>query len=116
MEQVAYIKPSPSIKYLFEPRSIAIIGASQNSSKIGYQVIDNIINSGYKGKIFPVNPKGGIILGQIVYKTIEDIDDDIDLATICIPADLVFDAVKELATRNTKFLSIIINESFFSIT
>ena len=53
----------PHIKHLFEPRSIAVIGASTNPSKIGYKVIDNIIASKYTGKIYPVNPRGGEILG-----------------------------------------------------
>lgn len=105
--QMESIKASPSIKFLFEPRSIAIIGASQSQNKIGYQVIDNIVNSGYQGKIYPVNPKGGKILGLSVYKEIMDIEGDIDLATICIPAQYVMEAVVELAKRNTKFLSII---------
>ncbi len=97
----------PSIKYLFEPRSVAIIGCSTNPNKIGYKVLDNIIYSKYHGLIYPVNPKGGEILGQKLYRSIEEIDGDIDLATICIPAKYVFNAVQELATKNCKFLSII---------
>jgi acetyltransferase len=98
---------TPSIKYLFEPRSVAIIGCSNNPNKIGFQVLDNIIYSDYKGKVFPVNPKGGEILGHKVYKRIEDIESDVDLAVICIPARFVFDAVKSCAAKNVKFLSVI---------
>ncbi|MHA2225416.1 MAG: acetate--CoA ligase family protein [Candidatus Hodarchaeales archaeon] len=101
------LKNKPSIKYLFEPRSIAVIGASTNPNKIGYKVVDNIVYSKYPGKIYPVNPKGGEILGQQLYQSIADIDGDIDLATICIPAKYTFDAIKECATKNCKFLSII---------
>jgi len=97
----------PSIKYLFEPRSVAIVGCSTNPNKIGYKVLDNIIYSKYQGKIFPINPKGGELLGHRLYKSIEEVDGDIDLATICIPAKYVFNAVQELATKNCKFLSII---------
>ena len=50
-----------NIKYLFEPRSIAVIGASNDKGKIGNFVISNIIKGGYKNKIFPINPKGGDI-------------------------------------------------------
>jgi len=100
-------KPFPDIKYLFEPRSIAIIGASSNPKKIGYKVVDNIISSGYKGKIYPVNPRGGEILGLKIYKSISEIEGDIDLATICIPAKFVFKAIEELPSKNTKFISII---------
>lgn len=97
----------PSVKYLFEPRSVAIIGCSTNPNKIGYKVLDNIIYSRYPGKIYPVNPRGGEVLNHQLYKSIEEIDGDIDLATICIPAKFVFNAVQELATKNCKFLSII---------
>ncbi|MHA1513538.1 MAG: acetate--CoA ligase family protein [Candidatus Hodarchaeales archaeon] len=100
-------KPFPEIKYLFEPRSVAIIGASSNSQKIGFKVVDNIVASGYSGKIYPVNPKGGEILGCNVYKSIEAIDGDIDLATICVPAKYVFDVIRDCALKNTKFISII---------
>jgi acyl-CoA synthetase (NDP forming) len=82
----------PDIKYLFEPRSVAIIGASHNKNKIGYKIVENIIYSKYPGKIYPVNPKGGEILGFRVYKSLEEIDDEIDLACIAIPAKYTFDA------------------------
>ncbi len=101
------LKEKPSIKYLFEPRSVAIIGCSTNPNKIGYKVLDNIVYSKYQGKVYPVNPKGGEILGHPLFRSIKEIDGDIDLATICIPAKFVFTAVQELATKNCKFLSII---------
>jgi acetyltransferase len=97
----------PPIKYLFEPRSVAIIGASSNPNKIGHQVLDNILYSGYPGKIYPVNPRGGEILGHQVYQKIEDIKSEVDLAVICIPAKYVFEAVKSCAKKYVKFLSII---------
>ncbi|MFH1227733.1 MAG: acetate--CoA ligase family protein [Planctomycetota bacterium] len=95
------------IKYLFEPRSIAIIGASQQEGKIGYKIVENIIASGYKGKVYPVNPKGGRILGIESYKSIEDIKGDVDVATIVIPAELVLESFKGCAAKKVKFLSII---------
>jgi len=48
---------------LLEPRSVAVIGASNNVDKIGYKILKNIIDAGFKGKIFPINPRGGEILG-----------------------------------------------------
>jgi hypothetical protein len=50
---------NPDISYLFEPRGIAIIGASRDQSKIGHKFVQNIAASGYKGKVYPVNPEGG---------------------------------------------------------
>ena len=97
----------PDLRYLFEPRSVAIIGASRNPEKIGYRILSNILHGGYKGKIYPVNVKGGEILGKKVYRSIEEINDDVDLAVISIPAPYVYDAVKSCASANVKFIVII---------
>ncbi len=95
------------IKYLFEPRSVAIIGASHNKNKIGYKIVENIIDSKYSGKVYPVNPKDGEILGLRVYKSLDEIDDEIDVACITIPAKYTFDAVKDCGRKGVKFLVII---------
>ena len=50
---------NPDIQYLFEPRGVAIIGASRDKSKIGHKFVQNISASGYQGRIYPVNPEGG---------------------------------------------------------
>ncbi|MBI4835200.1 MAG: acetate--CoA ligase family protein [Planctomycetes bacterium] len=96
-----------NVKALFEPKSIAIIGASQHKGKIGYKILENIVAGGYKGKIYPINPKGGEILGIKAYKDIEDIPGEIDVATIVLPANLVFESLKGCAAKKVKFLSII---------
>jgi acetate---CoA ligase (ADP-forming) len=95
------------IKSLFEPESIAVIGASQDKKKIGYTVFNNIISGEYKGKVFPVSPKGGEIDGVKIFKDIKDIKDPIDCASIVIPANLVKDAVKSCASQKVKFIQII---------
>ncbi len=98
---------TPDIKYLFEPRAVAVIGASHNKAKIGYKILENIILGGYTGKVYPVNLKGGEIMGLPVYKHIEDINDVIDVAVIVIPHQFVFDAVKSCAAKQVKFLPVI---------
>ena len=98
---------NPDIKYLFEPRGVAIIGASRDQSKIGHKFVRNISLSGYKGKIYPVNPEGGEILGYKVYKNIEEVDDIVDIACIVIPAKYVFDSIKSCAAKRVKFAVII---------
>ena len=69
-----------NIKYLFEPRSIAILGASRDKSKIGYAVFNNILSGGYRGNIYPVNPAGGDIEGVPVLHSILEIGEEIDVA------------------------------------
>jgi acetate---CoA ligase (ADP-forming) len=95
------------IKYLFEPRSIAIIGASQDKKKIGYSIVNNIVSGGYKGKIFPVNSQGGEVLGLKAYRSVEEINEPVDVVSIAIPAKFVFEAVKSCARSKVKYLEII---------
>jgi len=97
----------PDIKYLFEPRSVAIIGASSKEEKVGYKVLRNILASGYEGRIYPVNRSGGQLQGVKTYKSIDEIDGEIDLATIVVPAKFAFDSIKQCVDKGAKFLSII---------
>lgn len=102
------------MKYLFEPRGVAIIGASQTPGKIGYRVVENIVVGGYKGKIYPINPRGGELLGLPVYKRMEDIEGPVDVATITVPAEFVFSAIEECAKKQTKF-AVIITSGFSEV-
>ena len=95
------------IKYLFEPRSVAVVGASSSAGKLGHTVVSNLVSSGYRGKIYPVNPSGGEILKLPVYRDISSISGEIDLAVIVIPAAAVFDAVQRCADKKVKFTAII---------
>ncbi len=64
------------IKLLFEPRSIAVVGASKDPKKIGHTVVKNILAGGYKGKVYPINPAGGDVLGLQAYPDISAIEGD----------------------------------------
>ncbi len=98
---------SSGIQYLFEPRSIAVIGASRDTDKIGYKITNNIISGGYRGHVYPVNPQGGEILGRAVYKSVEDIPGDVDMVSIVIPAKFVVDSVAACARKGVKIAQII---------
>lgn len=95
------------IKDLFEPKSIAIVGVSNKKSKIGYKILYNVISGGYEGNIYPVNPKGGFILKKKVFKSIKDVPEKVDLATIVVSAKYVFPVVKECVDHGVKNVSII---------
>ena len=73
-----------NMRYLFEPQSIAVIGASHDTAKIGYTVFANVVLDGYPHKVYPINPQGGEILGLRVFRGLEEIDEPIDLAHIVI--------------------------------
>lgn len=92
---------------LFRPKSIAVVGASATPGKIGYTVLQNLQESGYKGKIFPINPKADEILGLKVYPTVNDVPDPIDASVIVVPASLVLQAIEECGQKGVKGLIII---------
>lgn len=98
---------------LFNPRSVAVIGASHHEGKIGHTLLRNIILSGYKGKIYPVNPNGGEILGLKVYKSMDEINDEIDLALIVVPANVAVNTVEDVA-KKSKF-AVVITSGFSEI-
>ena len=101
------MKTATTIDTLFEPRSVAVIGASANDAKIGYRIVANIVRAGYCGKLFPINPKGGQLLGNNIYSKLSDVDGPIDLAVIAIPAPHVFNVVRDCASNEVKHLVII---------
>jgi acetyltransferase len=92
---------------LLRPKGIAIVGASATPGKIGHSVVKNLIESGYKGGIYPVNPSTDEILGLKVYKSVLDIPDPVDAAAITIPAKYVLDAAKECGEKGVKGLIVI---------
>jgi acetyltransferase len=95
------------IDVLFNPRSIAVIGASSTRGKLGNDVMRNLVDSGYKGRIYPVNPTGGEILGNKVYRSVTEIAGDIDMAVIVIPAKSVLPVIEECGKKGVKALVVI---------
>lgn len=86
-----------SLDCFFSPQSIAVIGASTNTSKLGYAVVDNLVNGDFLRdgrKVYPINPKADEILGLPAFPVVSDIPDPIDLAVIVIPYPLVPEAMR----------------------
>lgn len=84
---------------LFEPQSIAVVGASERSGSVGRQVLSNITAGGFEGDIYPVNRNYDTIQGLASYDSIGDIDHPIDLAVLAIPARDVPDAMRQCGER-----------------
>ncbi len=96
-----------TITSLFEPRSFAIIGASQNPKKIGHTITRNVIEGGFTGDVYPVNPDGGELLGRKVFTGIGEIKGQVDVASIAVPAKFVVNVVRECAEKGVKHIHII---------
>ena len=95
------------ISFFFNPKSIAVIGASEKEGKVGNTVLNNIINSGYSGKIFPINPKAREICDLPCYTSVLDVSGDIDIAIFVIPGKFVNKAAEECGKKEVKGLIII---------
>jgi acyl-CoA synthetase (NDP forming) len=89
----------------FTNSNVAIIGASTNPSKVGFALAKNM--SGFSGNVFLVNSSGGKFEGQILYKDIDEISDDIDTAFITIPQKYVLESIEKLISKNIKNIVII---------
>ena len=88
--------PKRTLKRFFEPRSVAVIGASATAGRPGRVVIENMRANGYDGDIYPVNPRGGRLLGLKVVKAIDELPRGIDLAIVILPAQATPQAVRDL--------------------
>lgn len=88
------------LQKFFNPQSIAIIGVSHDKKKVGYLVASNMIEQGYEGKLFLVNPKGGKILRREVYSDLKEIKEPIDLAVLAIPAEPALKYLEVLKKKN----------------
>ena len=96
---------------LFNPKSVAIIGASTKELSIGNVITKNLLHYEYKGPIYPINPKADEVRGIKAYKTIFDVPGDVDLVHISIPSKFVPQAVEDCGKKGVKF--IIINSAGF---
>ncbi|MFL6054991.1 MAG: acetate--CoA ligase family protein [Actinoallomurus sp.] len=84
---------------LMKPRSVAVIGASNEQGKIGNSVMRNLIDGGYAGEIHPVNPKADEICGRKAYRSIADVPGEVDVAVFTIPAKFVPTALEEVGAK-----------------
>ncbi len=92
---------------LMRPRSVAIIGASNTPGKIGYAVVDNMKSSGFKGHIYPINPKEDEIGGLKAYPSITDVGKPIDVAVLCVPAKVSVPVAEECGKAGVKHMIVI---------
>jgi acetyl coenzyme A synthetase (ADP forming)-like protein len=84
---------------IMKPKSVAVIGASAETGKIGNSVMKNLINGGYKGEIYPIHPKADEIMGKKVYKSVKDVPGEVDIAVFAIPANFVAAALVECGEK-----------------
>ncbi|MEM1513112.1 MAG: acetate--CoA ligase [Candidatus Jordarchaeales archaeon] len=95
------------LRALFRPSSVAVVGASRSKGKVGYEVLRNIVEGGYPGKVFPVNPNTDHILGLPCYPSVKSIGEDVELAVITVPAKFVPDVAEDCGGAGVKCIVVI---------
>jgi len=93
---------SDSLVPLFRPSRVAVVGASSNPEKMGFQIFRNIVEAGFQGEILPVNPKGETVLGKTSLKSAAELPEGTDLAVLIIPAKLVPGTILQLGERKVR--------------
>jgi len=96
-----------ALNKLLTPKSVAVIGASATPGKIGYSVMRNLIDGGYAGAIYPINPSSTEILGIQAYASVKDVPGTIDSAIITVPSKLVSAVTDELGAKGVKGMIVI---------
>lgn len=93
------VQIDPSLTSFFNPKGIALIGASADPNKLGYALARNLVQSNYQGEIHFVNPKGGILLGRKMYTNILEVPEPVDLAILLVPAPTVPGLLRDCGRR-----------------
>ena len=79
--------PVSRLSSILKPKSIAVIGASTSPDKLGHEIMKNILDSGFQGAVYPINPKETEILGRPAYARLTDVPGDVDFAVIDLQTD-----------------------------
>jgi acetyl coenzyme A synthetase (ADP forming)-like protein len=103
-EQIAAVN---ALKKFLNPRSIAVIGASRNRGTVGGEAFHNLLESGFKGPIFPVNANASVVQSVIAYPTVEAISEPVDLAVVAVPAERVVDVAEQCGRKGVRALLVL---------
>ncbi len=93
--------------FFFCPQSVAVIGASRNEEKLGHGVLKNLLQYGYKGKVYPINPKADEVLGLRAYPSVLDVPGEIDMSVVVVPAPIVARVLEECGQKGVQGVVII---------
>ena len=96
-----------ALKLFFEPRGVAVIGASRQRGTIGGEILHNLLSYGFKGPVYPVNPSATVIQDVPSFPTIEEVPGPVDLAVIVVPATAVVEVAAACARKGVKALVVI---------
>ena len=95
------------LKSFVEPSSVALIGVSRRTGEGSFNILENLLNAGFPGRMYPVNPNASEILGIKTYPRIRDIPELVDLAVITTPRELVLPLLQETLEKGVKSIIVV---------
>ncbi|MDQ3985141.1 MAG: GNAT family N-acetyltransferase, partial [Actinomycetota bacterium] len=101
------VAAAAAVQAFLKPRSVAVIGASRSRGSIGGELFRNLLQTGFEGPVYPVNPKTDVVQSVAAYPTVLEIPGPVDLAVIVVPAPLVPETVSQSAEKGVRALLII---------
>jgi len=96
-----------SLRPFFQPRSVAVIGASRNPESIGFQLLAELMQGNFRGSVYPINPRATVLAGKQAFASVVDVPGPVDLALIVVPRQAVLDVVDECACKGIRNLVVI---------
>jgi acyl-CoA synthetase (NDP forming) len=90
------------LDHIFYPRSVAVVGASASPEKVGFMCVGNLLEAGFGGRVYPVNPSLTELFGLRVYPSVTAIPGEVDLAMVVIPAELTVPTIEECIAKGVK--------------
>jgi predicted CoA-binding protein len=101
------LSTAASIRPFFKPNAVAVVGASDEVGSIGYRIMEQLVAQRFNGPVYPVNPKGGVILSVRAYTSVREIPEQVDLAIIVVPKAAVPGVVDDCAARGVRAVVVI---------
>jgi len=95
------------LDYVFNPKSVAVVGASNTQGKMGYVYMNNVVTGGWGGKVYPINPGETEVQGYKAYPSVKDVPDEVDLAIVVVPPKVVPSVMRDCAEKGVKAVVII---------
>ncbi len=103
-----------ALEALFAPESVAVVGASGNPEKLGHVVLKNVVEGGYRGQVYPVNPQADVVLGLRCYPSVSALPGPVDVAVVVVPRDAVAEVIQDCVDKAVK-AAVVITAGFREI-
>ena len=108
------VASTASLRPFFQPAGVAVVGASRSATNIGTRVLNAIISAGFRGPVYPVNPKAGVVGALRAYPNLRDLPEVPDLVVVAVPASAVGEVIDDCASRGTR-AAIVISAGFAEV-